>query len=96
MKLLKYIFALVPVVIVFGLIYLTPRLIKIKTIDCKSQFGPCSQTFSSKSISFEGKNLKEAKKGLAGYFKSSPFIKEYSFTYKLPDKLFDNLIEAKA
>jgi len=93
---LKYIFILVPVFLVFAVIYLTPRLIKVKKIDCKSQFGPCSQTFLEKSLEYEGKALKEAKAGLSGYFKSSPFIKEYSFTYKLPDRLVVNIIEAKA
>ena len=96
MRRLKYIFTLVPVLLVFSLIYLTPRLIKIKKIDCRSQFGPCAQIFLEKSISYEGKSLKEVKEGLSEYFKSSPFIKEYSFTYKLPDKLIVNVIEAKA
>ena len=96
MRRLKYIFILVPVFLVFAVIYLTPRLIKVKKIDCKSQFGPCSQTFLEKSLEYEGKALKEAKAGLSGYFKSSPFIKEYSFTYKLPDRLVVNIIEAKA
>ena len=96
MRRLKYIFILVPVFLVFAVIYLIPRLIKVKKIDCKSQFGPCSQTFLEKALSYEGKALKEAKAGLSGYFKSSPFIKEYSFTYKLPDRLVVNIIEAKA
>jgi len=93
---LKYIFILVPVFLAIAVIYLTPRLIKVKKIDCKSQFGPCSQTFLEKSLSYEGKVLKEAKDGLADYFKSSPFVKEYSFTYKLPARLVVNIIEAKA
>ena len=96
MRRLKYIFVLVPVLSVFSLVYFTPRLIKVKTIDCRSQFGPCSQIFTEKTISFEGKSLKETKEGLSGYFKSSPFVKEHSFTYKLPDKLIVNIIEAKA
>ena len=96
MRRVKYIFILVPVFLVFAVVYLTPRLIKVKKIDCKSQFGPCSQTFLEKALSYEGKALKETKDALADYFKSSPFIKEYSFTYKLPDRLVVNIIEAKA
>lgn len=96
MKYLKYFLVLVPIFLVLGLIYLTPRLIRIKKIDCKSQFGPCSQTFLEESLSYEGKSLEEVKEGLSGYFKSSPFIKEYSFVYQLPDRLIVNIIEAKA
>jgi len=93
---LKHVFALAPLIIIFLLYYFTPRLIKIKKIDCRSQFGPCSQTFLEKSLSYEGKSLKETKDGLAAFFQSSPFVKEYSFSYRLPDKLIVNIIEAKA
>ncbi len=96
MKYFKYIFTLSPFFLVFALIYLPPRLIKVNNIDCRSQFGPCNQVFLEKAYSFEGKSLKEAKEGLSEYFKSSPFVKEYAFVYKLPDKLVVDIIEAKA
>jgi hypothetical protein len=93
---LKYIFTFAPVILIILLVYLTPRLIKINTLTCRSQYGPCSQTFSDKTDSFRGKSISEVKKGLGGYFQSSPFIKEYSFTFRIPDRLIINIIEAKA
>lgn len=73
-----------------------PTLIKVGNISCHSQFGPCSRELGDKIASYEGKNLRSTKAGITDYLKSQPQVKDFSFQFKLSDKLIVNLIEAKA
>jgi len=77
--------------------FLLPRILKIGKINCKSQFGPCSKNLEEKirNISQEKKSLSETKKELAAFLESDIIVNDFSFQFKLPDKLEINIIERK-
>jgi len=78
--------------------FLLPRILKIGEINCKSQFGPCSKNLEEKmrNISQEKKNLSETKKELTAFLESDIIVNDFSFQFKLPDKLEINIIERKS
>jgi len=95
-KYLKIILSGALLALVLAAFLFVPTLIKVRNISCHSQFGPCSRELEDKIASYQGKNLKSAKARITDYLKSQPQVKDFSFQFKLSDKLIVNLIEAKA
>lgn len=86
------------VVIVFfvGLPLLLPRLITIKNVVCKTQYGSCSSEIEE-AIAFgiKGKSLRQSKKAAAERIKGQFLIKDFSLQYQIPSLLRVNLIIRK-
>lgn len=82
--------------LVIASIFITiPKLIKINKIECNSQYGPCSQSLSGDLSKITGENLAGISKFLKNYFKDNPEVTDYSYQYKIPDKLLVNVLEDK-
>jgi cell division septal protein FtsQ len=85
----------VPLVIYLLLSLVFPKVIKIEEISCVSQYGPCSSYLSDIVTTVNHKSLAEAKRKLADSLKSEPSVSDFSFQFKIPNKLQVNLIERK-
>ncbi|MFZ5933056.1 MAG: hypothetical protein ACOYT7_03220 [Patescibacteria group bacterium] len=80
--------------VVFLVIYL-PCLIRVTSIACKSQFGPCSNSLEGKLRGFEGKNLKEAKKQVTEVLGAETSVTDFSLQFKIPAILKVDILEKK-
>ena len=96
MKYLKIVGAFVLPATIAICFFVLPRLLKITSIVCKSQYGPCSEGLSYKLTGFGGQSLSAVKKNLKLVLGSEPAISNYSFQLKLPSSLEVNLVEDKA
>lgn len=97
MKYLKILFSLALIAIPIALIIVLPQKIKIKEIDCKSQFGPCNSSIlaSISTISNEPRTLKESKDELKNIFSDNILVRDYSLHYQFPDIIEVNILERK-
>jgi len=73
-----------------------PRVVKIKKIECYSQYGLCSNEFLAKIDPVLGMSVDEAKKKISEELKNIKLIEDYSFRFKLPSILRVDLIFNKA
>jgi len=94
-KYLKFIFPIIALILLVGLIVATPRLILIKHISCQSQYGNCFDDLEEKLKKAEGKNLREAKKEIEDILKNDLSLSDYSTQFKIPDTLKISLLEDK-
>lgn len=78
-----------------GLFFLI-KLIKIKNIECKSQYGPCSNEAQVFLKNLEGKKLSEVRKSIKQYLKEGLVIVDFEAHFKLPNKYEVNIIERKS
>lgn len=95
MRIVKIFFLSLPLGLIFFALYFLPRLIKINEVTCRSQFGPCNQIVTDVVKRAEGKRLKWAKAQLDSVLSESTLASNYSFQFKLPDKLEVAVIEKK-
>lgn len=83
-------------IIFAGAAYLfLPRYIKINSIFCKSQYGPCGERIDGKVLQSKGKSLFGARKNIKNDLNKETAISDFSIQYKLPDKLEVNIITRK-
>jgi hypothetical protein len=94
-KYLKFVFPILFIFLLIGLIIFLPRIIVIKHILCQSQYGNCFASLEEKIKKVEGKNLKEAKKEVEDILKSDLSLSDYSVQFKIPDTLKISLLEDK-
>jgi len=96
-KYLKTIFGLALLGLVIGLFFSLPRVLKIREVDCQSQFGPCNAEIqkSIERIKNGEKSLNDTKEELDLLLASEILISNYSFQFQLPDVLGVNVIERK-
>lgn len=73
-----------------------PNSIKIRTIACQSQFGPCNKNLQASIDSLGELNLVDIREELKSLFSDNVLVKEYSFQFSFPDKLQINIVENKA
>ncbi len=92
---MKKIIIIVGIVLVFGVLFISPLLIKVK-IDCKSQYGDCPGVIQEKLNTFNGRNLLSAKRGIRKILGSEFLITDYSLQYKIPNILRVELLVKKA
>ena len=76
-------------------IYLLPGALKINSVECQSQFGPCSNPVSEKLAGLKGKTLKETKKQISTYLSTEASIKDFSVRLKLPATVLVTILEKK-
>lgn len=77
-------------------IFLLLRGLHANSIQCSSQYGPCSELISEKLLSFQGQRLGVAKKQISLYLTSDPSIKAFSIRFKIPNSLFVSILEKKS
>ena len=90
------IFIIISLLIIAAFFFALPRLIVIKSISCKSQYGPCSQFILEKIEKAKVTNLAESKKLLNDILTSEVIVYKYNLKIYLPDRLDIQLIERKA
>lgn len=97
MKYRKIFLFLALLALIISPFFLLPRILKIGKINCQSQFGPCNKNLEEKirNISQEKKSLSETKRELTAFLESDIIVNDFSFQFKLPDKLEINIIERK-
>jgi len=81
--------------VLFSLIYLVPRIVKISEIVCESQFGPCEDDIKNKLSDFADLSLYGAKDKANGYLSDRPSISKFAMRFLFPDKLKVELIQSK-
>lgn len=79
--------------IFFGLFFGVPKKLVISKIDCKSQYGTCSDYLNKEIQKGEGKNLGDAKNYLNTLLKGESSVKDFSVRFKLPDRLTVDIIQ---
>ena len=76
-------------------IYYFPKVITINLINCRSQYGPCDSVVSEsldKLIGSKYGNVTEKMQDILG---NNLLIEDYSYQFKLPDKLTVNILQRK-
>ncbi len=94
----KYIRFGIYILLVFFLFFsflVLPRAVKVKKVECYSQYGLCSNDFLAKVNPALGNSINDAKKVVAEEFKSTKLIDNYSFRFKLPATLRIDIILKK-
>ncbi len=71
------------------------NFIKINSINCTNQFGPCSPYLTDRISSFKGRSLGNFKKEVTRLLKKEIVVSDFSIQYKVPDKAYIYLIEKK-
>lgn len=95
MILLRKILPLTFLIAIVAGLFLVPKLVKIKNIECASQFGPCPAKISDKLALFEGLSLRDAKKQVRDYLSAEEAIAEFSLRFKLPATISVTILEKK-
>lgn len=92
----RLIFFFLVVLFVASPFVVLPRLVKVKTVSCQSQYGPCSKLLDDKVASVDKNSLYVTKKALKKILLSEAQVSTFSFHFKFPDRLEVNLLERKA
>ncbi|MEK7111993.1 MAG: hypothetical protein AAB875_01570 [Patescibacteria group bacterium] len=94
MKYLKILLPLLLLAVIALIIFLAPRFVRINSISCKSQFGPCT-SLESKLTLLTGKKLYDVKKEVRTVLGAEDSISDFSIRFKVPDKFEVLVIEKK-
>ena len=94
---MKYFKIILPLTVLLLLslgIFFAPRYIKIGSIECSSQFGPCVLLEGTLS-SISGKSLYQTKKEIGSVLSAESTVSDYSIRYKIPGTLSVYVVEKK-
>lgn len=72
-----------------------PRILPINSVFCSNQYGSCSEELQQGLENIKGKSLKETKEIVAGMMNKNLFVKDYTYKYKIPDKIVVYVIVKK-
>lgn len=75
-------------------IFQIPNLLIISRVDCKSQYGVCSDQIFNET-SYLGKSYQTIRKDLGGNLPSNPLVESYRTTFKFPNSLLLEIVEKK-
>lgn len=95
MKIVKTLLIFLTLVTIVASILLVPKQIKVDSITCNSQYGPCSEEIVNDLSGFIGLSLHEAKRKLDDVLQKQTLINDYSVQFKLPSVLHINVVEKK-
>ncbi|KKQ43287.1 MAG: hypothetical protein US60_C0004G0007 [Microgenomates group bacterium GW2011_GWC1_37_8] len=95
MKFRNFLFLVLATGMPFFLYYIIPRLIKITTVECYSQYGPCSPRLSQVIRIDQVINYASAKKLYSQKLRQITIVEEYTLRYKFPSTLEIYTIELK-
>lgn len=84
---------LIPLLIVA--IYFAYRKIKINTIICQSQYGPCSESLDNEIDKAQGKNIASSISEVKKTLSQSNEVSQYSVRFNLPSYLKIYIVEKK-
>jgi len=85
---IKYTFLFLFIVFLLAFpIFILPRLINIREIVCKSQYGTCPNETTVLLDSANNKSLYHSKKEITAKFKGSLIVESYQTSFKLPNKI---------
>lgn len=83
-------------ILLFAILFLPGRLIKINRIECESQYGTCPDGTQLAISNLQSTSLAEAKKHLQSLLRDDRLVSDYSIQYAFPDRLRVNIILNKA
>ena len=95
MRILKTFLIVLPVGIFLSFIYFLPRAIKVNTIDCESQYGPCNKFLMNGVDTVAGGRMIDVRSELNAMLSENIFVKQYSIAYNYPDEFKVLLVEEK-
>jgi len=72
-----------------------PEFIKVKKMECFSQYGICDESLFSETNDLIGQSLRKTKTALKERLKVNGSVEKFSFTFKLPGTLRIDLITRK-
>lgn len=81
-------------VVVSSIVYI-PRVLKIKSISCSSQYGPCNPYYSQDLESSVGMSVKEGKGNAEKILNDNVVVQKHIVHYQITGKLDINVVEAK-
>ena len=95
-KVLKKILYILPLLFLFSLFFVIPRVIVVKKIICSTQYDSCDQAIISEIEKSINKKLPQAKKEISIYLENNYFIRDFAIQYQIPDVLKINVVIEKA
>ena len=95
MKKIAALFVVVGLMVVLSY-YGAPRVVRIRRIDCRSQYGPCREEIRGEIEKVRGWELKSARAELKKVIDKYGMISEGRVDFKFPDKLEMKVLEKKA
>lgn len=94
MKLRKFIYLFVLAVLVAA-IYKIPDFIAVRSVDCKSQFGTCSEQIFTSFSGTSDLSLRQSKKKLNEALGNNILVSDYRISFKFPDKIEVVVVEKR-
>jgi hypothetical protein len=88
----KILYILIGCLVLLGVA--SPFLIKVK-VECKNQFGYCSDEFNSELSKQNGKSLFQARAGASKFLKGNIQVSDFSMQFKVPNVLSIGLLIKK-
>jgi len=76
-------------------LYYFPKVIKINSIDCRSQYGPCDSVVSESLDELIGSKYGIVTGKIKDILGNNLLIEDYSYQFKLPDKITVNILQRK-
>ncbi|MFC1710481.1 hypothetical protein ACFL0F_02380 [Patescibacteria group bacterium] len=92
---LKVFIIMVLVFVIGAFFYFLPKLIVINSIECKSQYGPCDVNISEQLDQLGGNEYGGAKAEIINILGNNLLIEDYTYQFKLPDKILINVLQRK-
>lgn len=77
-------------------VILTPRFIKVKSITCSSQYGPCHAQLKNDLDNVGEMPYRKVQNAVRKILAANPQVEKYSLHFQLPSTLEINVIEKKA
>lgn len=93
---MKKIFLALLLIIFILAFFLPPKLIKISSVECSSQYGDCPEEINEKLQNLRSKSLIEVKKETSKILKDNFLISDFSTQFRIPGALKVNLVIRKA
>lgn len=92
----RLIYLLIFVLVAAIIVILPSKLIKIKKIDCVSQYGSCTEDLYSRLRIAQGRNLASARQIVKRSLSTNLLVRDGSIQFKLPDTLRVDVVLRKA
>lgn len=96
MKLFKKVIYLLFLALLPAAFFFVPDFIKVRKVECVSQFGPCSNFILAKLDARKETSLKGTKKEISDFLLTQAQIEDFSLRFKIPDTILLSVLEKKA
>jgi hypothetical protein len=95
MKFARKIILLMGILLIPLCVFFAPRLIKIDTINCNSQYDHCSELINADLDSLSKGSLYTTKKAVESSLKNEFLVKDFQINFKVPGTLEVDVVEKK-